>query len=68
MREVIDGRMKIGTAGPIALGSRFGWIISGPSGSGKATQAATSNFIRAEKAEDLLRDLWSLEKPPSGIT
>ncbi|XP_043199160.1 uncharacterized protein LOC122368905 [Amphibalanus amphitrite] len=62
MREVIDGRMKIGTAGPIALGSRFGWIISGPSGSGKATQAATSNFIRAEKAEDLLQDLWSLEK------
>ncbi|KAF0292423.1 hypothetical protein FJT64_009568 [Amphibalanus amphitrite] len=62
MREVIDGRMKIGTAGPIALGSRFGWIISGPSGSGEATQAATSNFIRAEKAEDLLQDLWSLEK------
>ena len=62
MREVIDGRMKIGTAGPIALGSRFGWIISGPSGSGEATQAAASNFIRAEKAEDLLQDLWSLEK------
>ncbi|KAF0296555.1 Methyl-CpG-binding domain protein 2 [Amphibalanus amphitrite] len=66
MREVIDGRMKIGTAGPIALGSRFGWIISGPSGSGEAAQAATSNFIRAEKAEDLLQDLWSLEKV--GIT
>ncbi|KAF0307941.1 Alpha-2C adrenergic receptor [Amphibalanus amphitrite] len=65
MREVIDGRMKIGTAGPIALGSRFGWIISGPSGSGEAAQAATSNFIRAEKAEDLLQDLWSLEKPPA---
>ena len=49
MREVIDGRMKTGMAGPVALGSRFGWIISGPSGSGESTQHVTSNFVRTEK-------------------
>ena len=62
MREVIDGRMKTGMAGPVALGSRFGWIISGPSGSGESAQHVTSNFVRTEKIGDLLEDLWNLEK------
>ena len=62
MREVIDGRMKTGMAGPVALGSRFGWIISGPSGSGESAQHVTSNFVRTEKIGDLLKDLWNQEK------
>ena len=62
MREVIDGRMKTGTAGPIKHGSRLGWIISGPSDSGEGDKPVISTFIREEKASDLLQDLWRLEK------
>ena len=62
IREVIDRRSKTGTADPIKHGSRFGWILSGPSDSGEGDQPVISNFIREEKASDLPQDLWSLEK------
>ena len=67
MCQVLDGRMKRGESGPVALGSRFGWILSGPAEVGEETARAVkdgtaiSNFIRAEKTCDALQDLWELE-------
>ena len=67
MCEVLDGRMKRGETGPVALGSRFGWILSGPAefveeaGQAETGAAVITNFIRAERTEDALQDLWELE-------
>ena len=67
MCEVLDGRMKRGDSGPVALGSRFGWILSGPAEVREETArtvtdgTAISNFVRAEKTCDALQDLWELE-------
>ena len=62
MQDVIDGKMKKGETGPVAMGSRFGWILAGRSGD-SSTQSAPSlvNFIRTESPGYLLEDLWNME-------
>ena len=62
MQDVIDGKMKKGETGPVAMGSRFGWILAGRSGD-SSTQSAPSlvNFIRTESPGHLLEDLWNME-------
>ena len=67
MREVLDGRMIRGESGPIALGSRFGWVLSGPADVGEDTARAVTdgtaitNIVQAEKTSDALLDLSELE-------
>ena len=61
-QDVIDGRIKTGEAGPVAMGSRFGWILAGRSCSVSLQSAPkVANFVRTETARDLLEDLWELE-------
>ena len=62
MQDVIDGRIKKGENGPIAMGSHFGWILAGRSGQA-STRSAPSivNFIRTETPDQLLENLWSME-------
>ena len=61
LQDVIDGRVKKGTDGPIALGSCFGWILGGRAGidSGR-TGVKMTNFIRADTRGEL-ENIWTLE-------
>ena len=62
MQDVIDGRMKKGGDGPVAIGSRFGWILAGRSGrSITESTPSIANFIRAESTDRLLEELWNME-------
>ena len=61
LQDVVDGRMRKGTDGPIALGSRFGWILGGRSGTDvEYAGVKMTNFIRADALQEL-ENLWTLE-------
>ena len=61
-QNIVDGRLKAGPAGPVAMGSIFGWILAGRVHSEHVDAAPTAvvNFIRAD-TRSLLENLWSLE-------
>ena len=61
LQDVLDGRMKMGSSGPIAMGSIFGWILAGRMQStGGGITPVVSNFVHATH-RDNLEDLWTLE-------
>ena len=61
-QEIVDGRMKVGSTGPVAMGSHFGWILAGRvhAKDDRTAPLVMSNFIRADH-RDQLETLWSLE-------
>ena len=63
MRELIDGRIRKGDNGPVALGSHFGWILSGPSEEGvPSANSIMTNFVHtSQTVKAQLEDLWELE-------
>ena len=65
MHEMIDGRIRKGNTGPVALGSHFGWLLSGPAEEGmrNAENSVISNFVHTSShtVKTHLEDLWELE-------
>ncbi|KAF0291068.1 hypothetical protein FJT64_010760 [Amphibalanus amphitrite] len=64
LQDVFDGDMRVGQSGPMAISSRFGWIVCGRSGCATpAPQEMMANFVHTEteSVKATLDDLWTLE-------
>ena len=70
--ELVTGETCRGSNGPIAIHTRLGWVLSGPTSSGMATQSSvnliTTHILRADTREDdttsldkELRSFWEIE-------
>lgn len=66
---VEDGIVKGETNSPIAQQTKFGWIISGPSGSNTSAETIQSFQTSIDKElYELLSRFWQLEESPSKTT
>ena len=61
LQDIYDGEMRVGRSGPMAISSRFGWILCGRSSHSETRQPVMTNFVRTESVKATLDELWTLE-------